>query len=91
LAAAALFVVMVDRHALKSPSNAGYKTIAELKGFREFLARADADRLDCENSPGRSLEIQGRMTPSAGALNVERRWGEEPAGNLLELGMTSSS
>jgi hypothetical protein len=56
-----------------------------LRGFREFLSRADADRLDHENQPGKSPNALERYTPYAVALGVERGWGEEFAGNLLQL------
>jgi hypothetical protein len=66
-------------------SAAAHDVLSELSGFREFLARADADRLNRENSPGRTPEVLEKFTAYAVALDVERGWGEELAENLLEL------
>ena len=59
--------------------------IEELKNFREFLSRADADRLNRENDPGRTPEVLEKYSAYAIALNVEHAWGEEFTGNLLEI------
>jgi hypothetical protein len=85
LVAAVLFLCVVFRHALESPTTAGYRTLAELKGFREFLSRAEADRLNRVNRPGASPEVLTRFSAYAVALDVERGWGEGLAENLLEL------
>jgi Predicted membrane protein (DUF2207) len=85
LTAAALLVTVVSRHALESPTTAGRSALAELKGFREFLARAEADRFNRENSPGHSPEILEKQIAYAVALDVERGWGEELAEQLIEL------
>jgi uncharacterized membrane protein len=53
LAVALIIINFVFQHLLEAPSKEGRKTIAELKNFREFLSRADADRLNRENEPGR--------------------------------------
>jgi hypothetical protein len=85
LTAAVLLVCVIFRHALESPTTAGYRVLAELKGFREFLSRAEADQLNRVNRPGTSPEVLTRFTAYGVALDVERGWGEGLAENLLQL------
>jgi hypothetical protein len=85
LTAAVLLVCVVFRHALESPTSAGYRALVELKGFREFLSRAEADQLNRVNRPGASPEVLTRFSAYSVALDVERGWGEGLAENLLEL------
>ncbi len=75
----------VFRHNLEAPTKAGRRVIAELKNFREFLSRADADRLNRENRPGKTPEILEKYSAYAVALDIEQGWGEEFTENLLEL------
>jgi hypothetical protein len=67
------------------PTSAGRKALAELRAFREFLSRADADRLSHENEPGKTPLTLEPYIPDAVALGVEHGWGKEFAANLLEL------
>ena len=85
LTAAAVFLSAVFRHALESPTKEGYRVLGELEGFREFVARVEVDRFNCENSPGCTPETLEKFTAYAVALDVERGWGEELAENLLEM------
>lgn len=85
LVAAALFLSVVFRRAFESPNARGCAILQDLRGFREFVARADASRLNLENSPGRSPEVLEKFTAYGVALEVERGWGEELAESLLEL------
>jgi hypothetical protein len=73
------------RHSLEAPTKAGRGAIAALMNFREFLSRADADRFNRENKPGKTPEILEKYTAYAVALDVEQGWGEEFTENLLEL------
>jgi len=75
----------VFRHTLEAPTKAGRRVIGELKNFREFLSRADADRLNRENKPGQTPEVLEKYSAYAVALDIERGWGEEFTENLLEL------
>lgn len=59
--------------------------IAELENFKEFLSRADSDRLNRENQPGETPAILEKYTAYAVALDVEHAWGEEFTGNILDL------
>jgi hypothetical protein len=85
LAASAIAMNVFSRYLLNAPTSAGRKTLAELCSFREFLFRADADRLDRENTPGSTPQTLESHMPYAVALGVEHGWGEEFAGNILEL------
>jgi hypothetical protein len=85
LVIALVVVTSVFHHLLEAPTDAGRKVIAELNNFREFLARADADRLNRLNEPGRTPAILEKYSAYAVALDVEHAWGEEFAENLLEL------
>jgi Predicted membrane protein (DUF2207) C-terminal domain len=85
LAAAALAMNVFSRHLLNAPTSAGRKALAELRAFREFLARTDAVRLDYQNEPGKTPRKLDPSIPYAVALGVEHGWGEDFAGNLLEL------
>lgn len=52
LIATLVIIHALARYALESPTGAGGKVLAELGGFREFLLRVEADRLNRENQPG---------------------------------------
>jgi hypothetical protein len=85
LTTALVFVHAVALHLLEAPTAAGRKLLAELDGFREFLSRADADRLNRENKPGRTPQTLEEYSAYAVALNVEHAWGEELTDELMEL------
>jgi hypothetical protein len=85
LVVAIIVMNFVFRHLLEAPTSAGRKVIAELENFKEFLSRADSDRLNRENQPGETPAILEKYTAYAVALDVEHAWGEEFTGNLLEL------
>jgi hypothetical protein len=79
------FVNVIFKGLLYAPTNAGRALLIKLNGFREFLARADASRLNKENQPGQSPETLEKYTSYAVALDVEHAWGEEFTENLLEM------
>jgi Predicted membrane protein (DUF2207) len=85
LAVGLIVMNFVFRHLLEAPTEEGRKVIAELDNFKEFLSRADADRLNRENQPGETPAILEKYSAFAVALDVEHAWGEEFTGNLLEL------
>jgi hypothetical protein len=85
LAASAIAMNVFSRYLLNAPTSAGRKVLADLFSFREFLSRVDADRLNRENAPGGTPNKLDPFMPYAVALGVERGWGKEFAGNLLEL------
>jgi hypothetical protein len=78
-------VNVIFKGLLEAPTNAGRAVLAKLDGFREFLARADANRLNHENQPGETPETLEKYTSYAVALDVEHAWGEEFTENLLEM------
>ncbi|MGA7623802.1 MAG: hypothetical protein WCA91_09495 [Candidatus Acidiferrales bacterium] len=77
--------IIVFRTLLEAPTSTGRAALAKLDGFREFLARADADRLNRENEPGLTPQTLEKYTAYAVALDVEHAWGEEFTENLLEI------
>jgi hypothetical protein len=79
------FLNVIFKGLLEAPTNAGRAVLAELDGFREFLARADASRLNHENQPGETPETLEKYISYAVALDVEHAWGEEFTENLLEM------
>ncbi|MFY9805383.1 MAG: hypothetical protein WA211_08115 [Candidatus Acidiferrales bacterium] len=79
------FVNAIFKGLLEAPTNAGRAVLGKLEGFREFLSRADASRLNSENQPGETPETLEKYTPYAVALDVEHAWGEEFTENLLEM------
>ena len=85
LAVALIIVNFIFRHSLEAPTSKGRKVLAELANFREFLSRADADRLNRENDPGQTPAVLEKYSAYAVALGVEHAWGEEFTANLLEL------
>jgi hypothetical protein len=85
LVSAVLFMDVIFHHLCEAPTAAGREIIEELKGYRAFVGRADADRLNRENSPGATPQVLEANSGYAVALNVERGWGEEFTGNLLQL------
>jgi hypothetical protein len=81
-----LFCVnVIFKGLLEAPTNAGREVLAKLDGFREFLARADASRLNQENQPGETPETLEKYISYAVALDVEHAWGEEFTEYLLEM------
>jgi hypothetical protein len=72
-------------HLLKAPTAKGRKLLRELTGFREFLIRAESDRLarihEADSTPG-SLDLNVAYAVS---LDVERGWGEQFAEDLVEM------
>jgi hypothetical protein len=75
----------IFKNLLKTPTRAGREIRAKLNGYREFLARAEADRLNRENEPGYTPDILENCTAYAVALDVEHGWGDEFVENLLEM------
>jgi hypothetical protein len=81
-----LFCVnVIFKDLLEAPTAAGRAMLAKLDGFREFLVRADADRMNRENQPGMTPKTLEKFTSYAVALDVEHAWGEEFTQDLLEL------
>jgi hypothetical protein len=85
LAAAALAMNVFSRHLLDAPTSAGRRVLAELRAFREFVSRTDADSLEHQNEPGKTPRTLDPYISYAVALGVEHGWGEEFTENLLEL------
>jgi Predicted membrane protein (DUF2207) C-terminal domain len=80
-----VIVVALSRRILHAPTLAGRRVLAELEGFREFVARADSDRMNSENQPGHSPQILEKNSAYALAFGIEHGWGEEMAQDLFAL------
>jgi hypothetical protein len=79
------FASIVLKRLLRAPNRAARQILTKLRGYREFLARAEADRLNRENQPGATAEVLENCTAYAVALDVEHGWGEEFVENILEM------
>ena len=75
----------IFRSLLKTPTRSGRQILAKLEGYREFLSRAETDRLNRENEPGHTPDVLENCTAYAVALDAEHGWGEEFVENLLEM------
>ena len=75
----------VFRGLLKTPTRSGREILTKLEGYREFLSRAEADRLNGENEPGYTPDVLENCTAYAVALDAEHGWGEEFVENVLEM------
>ncbi|MGB7730540.1 MAG: hypothetical protein WBL50_21100 [Candidatus Acidiferrum sp.] len=80
-----LLINFIFRHALSAPTRKGSSVLAELRNFREFLARTDSGRLNQDNQPGQTPRTLDEFSAYAVALKVEHAWGEEFVQNLLTL------
>jgi len=85
LVVACTLVASAFRTVLEAPTSEGRKLAGALLGFREFLARAESDRLDRENEVGLSPKQLDRCIPYAVALDVEHSWGEEFTEDLMGM------
>ncbi len=85
VAVAVVAINVFARYFLNAPTSSGRMVLTELRSFREFLSRTDADRLNHENEPGKTPQKLEPFIAYAVALGVERGWGEEFVGNLLEM------
>jgi predicted membrane protein DUF2207 len=79
------FASIAFRGLLKAPNRTGRQILTKLRGYREFLVRAEADRLNRQNQPGETAEVLENCTAYAVALDVEHGWGEEFVENILEM------
>jgi hypothetical protein len=82
---ACTLLALTFRNSLRAPTAHGRRLIHGLTGFREFLARAESDRLDRANEVGITPEQLDRYTPYGVALDVEHSWGEEFTEDLIEM------
>ena len=80
-----LVINVFGLRACTAPTRDGRKALAELRNFREFLARTDSDLMNRENLPGQTPTRFEKFSAYAVALDVERGWGESFAENLVEL------
>lgn len=81
---AIVVVSSASRPLLEAPTRKGKKVLSELRDFKEFLARTEADRLSrtvlAQESP---LKFE-RISAYAVALEIERGKGEEFATQMLQ-------
>jgi hypothetical protein len=85
LVVACALVAFTFRTVLEAPTTEGRKLVSALLGFREFLARAESDRLDRQNEVGLTPKQLDHCIPYAVALDVEHSWGEEFTEDLIGM------
>ena len=78
-------LIVTFRQILYGPTTKGRERISDLRGFREFLARAERDRLNRLNEAGETPTSFDRYSAYAVALDVEQAWGEQFAEDVLEI------
>lgn len=76
---------------LKSPSQAGRKTMDEIRGFREYLSVAEEDRLNALNPPTKTPELFEKFLPYAVALDCQNAWAAKFAGVLAAAGAAAAA
>jgi hypothetical protein len=85
LVAALVLTSAVARRTLEAPTAYGRRVIEQLKGFQEYLQRADADRLTRENFAGVAPEILEQYSAYAVAFDIDRGWGRNFASEMTEF------
>ncbi len=75
---------------MKAPTMKGAKIMTELEGFRMFLEKAEAPRLEKFIPPGKAPEIFEKYLPWAMALDVENEWAQNFEKYLKATGQWSS-
>lgn len=77
-------IVWIARQLLDVPTRKGRRVLAELRDFKEFLMRTEADKLS-RGVQVRDGQLQfENYSAYAVALEVERGWGEEFATQLMQ-------
>jgi hypothetical protein len=71
-----ILVNMLAAPLLRSYTPAGRQLLNEILGFRQFLERAEQDRLQRLNPPDRALQADEEYLPYAIALDVREDWGD---------------
>ncbi len=78
-----LFAVnLLFYYLLKAPTEIGQKVLAEIDGFRLYMATAEEERLNMLNPPEKTPELFERYLPYAIALDCENEWGAKFASVL---------
>ena len=85
LTATLVLVIAFAREALEAPTPRGRDVIQRLRGFREFLLRADADRLTRENSAGATPQLLEQYSGYAVAFGIDLGFGQDFAAGLSDL------
>jgi len=71
---------------LKAPTRSGRALLAQIEGFRMFLATTEQDRRDARTPLQTTPILFERFLPYAMALNVEKGWSEKFAAALAQTG-----
>lgn len=85
LIATLVAIIAAARWAMEAPTAKGRTLIEQLRGFREFLLRADADRLMRQNAPGADPKVLEHYSAYAVAFDIDRSWGHDFASGVTEL------
>jgi len=68
---------------LKRKSPLGRKTSDQIAGFRQFLLKAEQDRLNRLHALGEASQDMDRFLPYAIALEVKESWGDQLSQTFL--------
>lgn len=77
-----MLVNLVCAPMLKRMTPEGREVLGQLLGFRQFLLKAEEDRLQRLNAPGAAPAADSAYLPYAIALEVREAWGDHLAGAL---------
>jgi uncharacterized membrane protein YgcG len=91
IAAGALLMIMLllnlfFSYWLGAPTRLGRMILDRIEGFRLYLSKAEAHRLEIIHPPETTPELFERYLPYAVALDVEHEWSEQFSGVLAAAG-----
>jgi len=82
---------LIFLHLIKAPTAAGRQLMDRVEGFRMYLSRAEADRLERLHPPEMTPQHYEKYLPYALALDVENEWSEQFAEVLSRAGQREAT
>lgn len=79
-----IIIGSISRHLLEVPTREGRMVLAELRDFKEFLMRTEADRLSRAAQSQEGQLLFEKYSAYAVAMEIERGCGEEFASELIQ-------